>query len=175
MTIAGGGAVGCRLPRNSTPRIGSMNSRHYPCPAYAAARRQHGITLVELMVVMVIVAVLGMIAIPSYRQYSIRAQRTEAKTALLRLAANQERFYLQNNTYSSNLAALGFPGGVSENGVYTLNVPLANAQAFQATATPTPGGGVNGRDMTTDGECAQFNLNSQGLKTANPDPNNLCW
>ncbi|NIW24708.1 MAG: hypothetical protein GWN29_09170, partial [Gammaproteobacteria bacterium] len=38
------------------------------------------------MIVVVIIAVLGMVALPSYRQYSIRAQRTEAKTALLMLA-----------------------------------------------------------------------------------------
>lgn len=136
---------------------------------------QRGVTLIELMVVVVVVAILGMIALPSYRQYTIRAQRTEAKTALLQLATNQERFYLQNNTYTNNLAALGFPGGVSENGVYTLNVPVANAQTFQATATPTPGGGVNGKNMTSDAECAQFNINAQGLKTAAPDPNSACW
>ena len=138
-------------------------------------RRQHGVTLIELMLVVVIVAILGMVAIPSYRQYSIRAQRTEAKTALLRIATNQERFYLQNNTYTNNLAALGFPGGVSENGVYTLNIPVANAQTYQATATPTPGGGINGKNMTSDAECAQFGLNAQGLKTAAPDPNTACW
>jgi len=152
-----------------------MQPCHFPLAATLAGRRQHGITLIELMVVMVIVAVLGMVALPSYRQYSMRAQRTEAKTALLQLAANQERFYLQNNTYTNNLAALGFPGGVSENGVYTLAVPVANAQTFQATATPTPGGGVNGRNMVADVECAQFNVNAQGLKTALPDPDTRCW
>jgi type IV pilus assembly protein PilE len=152
-----------------------MNFSCYPLVSAATPRRQHGVTLIELMVVVVVIAILAMVAVPSYRQYSIRAQRTEAKTALLQLATNQERFYLQNNTYTNNLAALGFPGGLSENGVYTLNVPLANAQTFQATATPTPGGGINGREMTSDAECAQFNLNAQGLKTANPDPNNACW
>lgn len=152
-----------------------MQPRRYLLTAATAEQRQHGITLVELMVVMVVVAVLGMVALPSYRQYSMRAQRTEAKTALLQLAANQERFYLQNNTYTNNLAALGFPGGVSENGVYTLAVPVADPQSFQATATPTPGGGINGRNMTTDAECAQFSLTSQGLKTATPDPNTTCW
>ncbi len=136
---------------------------------------QTGVTLVELMVVIVIVGILAAVALPGYRQYTIRAQRTEAKTALLQLATNQARFYLQNNTYTNNLAALGFPGGTSEQGVYTLNVPLANAVTFQATAVPTPGGGVNGVDMTSDGDCALFSLNSQGVRAANPDPNTSCW
>ena len=63
-----------------------------------AKRRQHGVTLLELMAVVMVIGILGMIAIPSYRQYVTRAQRVEAKTALLRLQTNQERFYLANHT-----------------------------------------------------------------------------
>ena len=138
-------------------------------------RQSQGITLIELMVVVTVIAALGVIAIPSYRQYSMRAQRTEAKSALLQLATNQERFYLQNNTYSNNLAALGFPAGTTDKGVYTLNILVANANTFQAVATPTPGGGINGVDQTADVDCAQFTINAQGLRTALPDPNNQCW
>ena len=135
---------------------------------------QSGVTLLELMVVAVVIAVLGMVALPSYRQYSMRAQRTEAKTALLQLATAQERFYLQNNTYTANFAALNLTG-MSENSVYTLAIPLANAQTYQANAVPTAGGGVNGKDMTSDVECARFDITAQGLKTAQPDPNTVCW
>ena len=137
--------------------------------------QSQGVTLLELMVVVVIVGILGIIAIPSYRQYSMRAQRTEAKTALLRLATNQERFYLQNNTYTANLAALGFAAGVSDKGVYTLAVPVANANTYQATAVPTPGGGPNGRSQEDDADCTQFSINAQGVQTALPDPNTRCW
>ncbi len=134
-----------------------------------------GITLVELMIVVVIVAMLAMIAVPSYRQYTIRAQRTEAKSALLLLAINQERFYLQNNTYTNDLAVLGFAAGTSEKGVYTLTVPVANTNVYQATAVPTPGGGVNGTDQTADDDCATFSINAQGVRTATPDPDSRCW
>ncbi len=137
--------------------------------------QSQGFTLIELMLVVVIVGILGMIAVPSYRQYSIRAQRTEAKNALLQLANNQERFYLQNNTYTTDLAALGFLGGLSEKGVYTLAVPVANANVYQATAVPTPGGGLNGRDMTDDVDCAVFSINAQGVRAATPDPATRCW
>jgi len=140
----------------------------------AIRQPQRGVTLLELMIVVVVIAILGMIALPSYRQYSMRAQRTEAKTALLMLATAQERFYLQNNTYSANFAAMNLTG-MSENNVYTLNVGLANAQTYQATAVPTPGGGINGKNMDSDAECTQFGINAQGLKTALPDPNNACW
>lgn len=135
-----------------------------------------GVTLIELMIVVVVVAILGMIAVPSYRQYTLRAYRTEAKTALLKLQASQERWYLQNNTYSDDPVALGFAGGTSENGVYTLTITSENlAEGYKATATPTPGGGRNGISMTDDAECASFSVTADGLKSAEPDPKGRCW
>ena len=59
-----------------------------------------GFTLIELMIVIVVVAVLAAIAMPSYRQYVLRTHRTEAKRTLLNVAVAQEKFYLQNNTYA---------------------------------------------------------------------------
>lgn len=138
-------------------------------------RQPQGVTLLELLIVVVMIGLLGTIAVPSYRQYAMRAQRTEAKTALLRLAANQERFYLQNNTYTNNLAALGFPTGVSDKGVYTLAVPVADTNTYRATAVPTPGGGLNGVGMSADIDCALFSIDAQGVRAAAPDPDSHCW
>ena len=143
-----------------------------------ARRRMAGITLLELMAVVTIIGVLGMIAIPSYRQYTRRAHRTEAKTALLQLATNQERFYLQNRRYGTiaELAAANFPVE-SENQVYTIAITTTNGLAvdYTATATPVPGGGSNGVDQSDDSDCASFSINSQGLKSASPDAAGRCW
>ena len=57
-----------------------------------------GVTLTELMIVVVIVSILAMVSYPSYREYAARAKRNEAKACLLQVATQQERFYLQNNT-----------------------------------------------------------------------------
>jgi len=70
-------------------------------------RNQTGVTLLELMTVVVIIGVLTSIAIPSYRRYTLRAQRSDATAALLRIAAAQEKFYLQNNTYTTTVGAGG--------------------------------------------------------------------
>ncbi len=141
-------------------------------------RRAAGITLIELMIVVVVVAILGLIAVPSYRKYMIRAHRTEAKSALLRLQTNQERWYLQHNTYTDDPEVLGFPGGLSENGVYRLSIePAASGLAFGyvAKARPRPEGGANGVKMTDDDECAEFSITSDGLRRAAPDPMSRCW
>src|SRR5262245_49539702 len=61
--------------------------------------RQRGVTLIELLTVVIVVAVLASLSIPSYRRYLLRAQRSDGTTALLRLAAAQEKHYIQYGTY----------------------------------------------------------------------------
>ena len=67
-----------------------------------------GITLLELMIVVMVIGVLAAVAVPNYRDYSARARRAEATTALLQIATQQERYYLSNNTYTTDMSRLGF-------------------------------------------------------------------
>lgn len=122
------------------------------------------------MVVVVIVAILTLIAFPSYRAFVQRSQRTEAKEALIHLANNQERFYLQNNTFTGDLAALGFSVNTTENGLYELDIVEADQQGFVATASP-----ATGSRMTADDDCQQFGIDHAGNRTATPDPLGDCW
>jgi len=137
--------------------------------------RMKGVTLIELMIVIVIVAILASIAVPSYRNYVLRSHRVEAKTALLNLAAAQEKFYLQNNTYATNsLLTTAPPSGLglaatTENGWYTVAIANgANAAGFSATATATG-------TQTADGDCASFTINQLGVKSATGDKPTVCW
>ena len=141
-------------------------------PRPNATRAQRGMTLIELMVVVVIVAILASIAVPSYRQYVIRTHRVERKTALLNLAAAQEKFYLQNNTYADTgehddapPAGLGIPT-TTENGWYTVAIANgANAATFTATATATG-------TQAADTDCTSFSITALGVKTAT---STKCW
>ena len=136
-----------------------------------------GVTLIELMIVIVIVAILASIAVPSYRNYVLRTHRVEAKTALLNLAAAQEKHYLANNTYAANAAlstappaGLGLPGA-TENGWYTIAINAASTTAFSATATATGG-------QTADGDCATFTINALGVRSATNSggsASTVCW
>jgi type IV pilus assembly protein PilE len=134
-----------------------------------------GVTLLELMAVVMVIGILGIVALPSYRQYTMRAHRTEAKSALLQVATNEERYYLQNRSYgnAAQLTAAGFPT-TSEYGVYTIAVTTTNGWGndYTATATPVSGGGTNGVDMTADTHCASFSISSTGARTAT---NADCW
>ena len=72
------------------------------------------------------------LALPSYQQHVMRSHRGDAMSALMRLAKQQEKWYLQNNTYSSSLTDLKVPA--TENGYYTLSITAADADTFSATA-----------------------------------------
>lgn len=140
---------------------------------------QKGVTLVELMVVLVIVAILSAIAVPSYRQYSMRANRAEAHWNLLRLAAAQEKFYLQNNTYAEDDELSEAPpnglgiDATSESGYYTFSITAADATGFQAQAVAAGG-------QVDDTDCDVFGIDDTGVRYGGPGPlgtNNDpdCW
>jgi type IV pilus assembly protein PilE len=130
--------------------------------------RKHmsGITLIELMIVVVVISILAAIAYPNYQEFTARAKRNEAKAALLRLAINQERFYLNNNSFTLNLAELGFGSAITETGYYQIEVTAADTSNFSASATYLQGGS----EAT---KCLTFTINGRGAKTSDPETN--CW
>ena len=128
-----------------------------------------GITLLELMIVVVIIGFLTAIAYPNYREFVARAKRNEAKAALLQIATNQERFYLQNNTYTCDMTRLGFSAAadfVTESGTYTVNVTDCTADNFTAVADYNP-------SDAEEGKCNLFQINGRNVKTS--DPYTDCW
>ena len=145
-------------------------------------KTNRGFTLIEAMVVVVIIAIMASIGIPSYRQYMMRAQRADGTGALLRMASAQEKFYLQNNRYAgagemapAPPGGLGIPG--TEHGYYNLAVaPAAGglAQGYTATAI-VPGGSP----QVADTDCVSFTVNEQGVRTAldngGMDSSAECW
>ena len=128
-----------------------------------------GITLIELMIVVVIIGFMAVIAYPNYREFAARAKRNEAKAALLQIATNQERFYLQNNTYTCDMTRLGFSaaaGFVTETRSYTVDVTACDANNFTAQAV------YNNADAEA-GKCGTFLINGRNVKTSAPLGD--CW
>lgn len=125
---------------------------------------QNGITLIELLTVVTVVAILGAIAIPSYRNYVIRANRSDAKTALLWTAGALERCYTRNNTYDPSVAGCSVTlPKTSDNGYYQVTAaasgsPASWANGFTLTATPQ---GAQAKDTS----CANFVLDSRNART----------
>jgi type IV pilus assembly protein PilE len=101
---------------------------------------QQGVTLIELLTVVMIIGILASIAMPSYRQYMIRANRSEGKTALLFYSGALERCFTRYGKYDyDSTGAAGctvsFPQN-SENGVYQITAPTRAGSTFTLTAAP---------------------------------------
>ena len=129
-----------------------------------------GITLIELMIVVLIIGFMAVIAYPNYREFAARAKRNEAKAALLQIATNQERFYLQNNSYTCQMTRLGFPVDddfVTETGTYTVDIGTCTADNFTATAIFNVPGDPEAN------KCGTFQINGRNVKTSSPYTD--CW
>ncbi len=149
------------------------NNKHIKnCLGVARASTARGFSLVELMITVVILIIIASIAIPNYTDSIERMRRSEAMDSLLRIAAEQEKYFLQNNAYADALSDFnaGYPSS-SDNGYYTLAV-TNHASGFIAKATAT---GVQLKDDT----CREFVLDGSGARTAidskADDSTNLCW
>jgi type IV pilus assembly protein PilE len=130
-------------------------------------KKMRGVTLMELMIVVVIIGILTAIAFPNYREFVARAKRTEAKALLLEIAANQERFYLNANRFGS-VVELGYASPLkTDSGSYTVTIPVNDASDFTATAAYN----LTGNEL---GRCSSFTIDGRGNKTSTGSIGN-CW
>lgn len=145
---------------------------------------QGGFTLIEVMIVVVIVAILAAVAVPSYRDSIQKTRRADAREALTRIAAMQERFFFTNNSYTNSGAALGLnAAGDSVEGYYTIAVSTTPgtkdgqcgvAPCFLLRASPKATG-----PQAKDTKCAFFTLSHTGKRGALDSDNKVrtaeCW
>jgi type IV pilus assembly protein PilE len=132
---------------------------------------QQGMTLIELMIVLVILSILALIAYPLYEHQMMKGRRADAQTALLNAISQEELFFSNNMTYTTNFASLGI-SAASNRGWYTLTLGTCGAgipinSCVKVTATPTPGG-----MQEDDTVCSGLSITSRGVKSAS---NSICW
>lgn len=119
--------------------------------------RMNGFSLIELMIAVVVVGILAAVAMPSYRNYVMRAARAAAQTELLEMAGLQEKIYLNSNAYTASVTAaynstsaggLGKTGGQTSDGKYAFGL-AGTGQTFTLTATPVAGSAQAGDGCIT--------------------------
>ena len=135
-------------------------------------KKSNGFSLIELMIVIVIIGVLLSISVPAYNNYVQEARRADAHAALLDIAAREERFVAQNNTYTTDIssaAGLNLDRNTSAEEFYNMTVtPCAGGTIATCYVITATGVGSQAQD---DG-CTTITYDSAGTKsgaTAN------CW
>lgn len=126
-------------------------------------RTRAGFTLIELMIVLVVIAVLAGIALPSYREHVRRAARAEAKIILMENAQFMERNFTEAGRYDRDAsgASTVLPSTVApkDGGATNYSITLQAAQTTYALlAAPVAGGLMEGD------ACGALTLNQLGQK-----------
>lgn len=134
-----------------------------------------GMTLVELMIAVAIVAILAAIAYPSYQAQVRRGNRTDAKTELMEVAQELEKCYTRYGAYN-NGACTAFNlvtanNRLSERGKYRVQfvavVDPINQFLLQASLVA---------GQPPDPDCGMLTLDQSGLRgRSGTDTIARCW
>ena len=128
-------------------------------------KQARGFTLIEIMIVVVIIAILAAIAIPSYQSQLRKGRRADAQTFMSDIAQKQAQYLLDARQYAIDpnaIKTLGLVAPTSVSDYYTVTVVAgATTPSYAITAAP-----IAGKAQVKDGA---LTLDSTGLKQRN-DP-----
>lgn len=88
--------------------------------------RNHGFTLIELMVVVAIIGILAGIALPAYQDYTVRAQMVEGLTMTDAFKPRIAEFYQTTGRFPKDNAEAGLPDGKYMIGNYVKSMHIEN-------------------------------------------------
>jgi type IV pilus assembly protein PilE len=143
-------------------------------------KKQDGFGLVELLTVLVIISILAGLALPAYRDSVRKSGRTAAKGTLMDVALRQEQHFLNNRSYSANLAGLGLPDpyfvdktnetvtGTDTRRIYKITLANTSATSYDAVATAQ-------LDQAED-SCGNYTLKEDGTRQVSGSIGaSVCW
>ncbi|MEM9171235.1 MAG: type IV pilin protein [Pseudomonadota bacterium] len=148
----------------------SLPTRRGTVGAALNPSRMAGLTLVELLLVVVIVAILASIAVPGFQDQMMKTRRTDGKSMLLRTQQALERCYTRFSAYNDANCNVVLPANSNE-GFYIVSA-VGGINATNYTLQAVPQGA-----QAADGVCGVLRITSTGLQGSlgtNADANN-CW
>lgn len=124
-----------------------------------------GFTLLELMIVVVLVGIVTSYAFVSSSEHIKKSHRAEAKSLMLQVANQEERYYTENNAYGS-MTDIGNASATitTDSGNHQVTVAVAgDNMSYTITATP----------VNTDSECGNLTLTNTDVRGSSIAGN--CW
>jgi type IV pilus assembly protein PilE len=175
--------VQCKVANLS---IGVMKNAYVSAAVYCAEgevmafkkSRQHGMTLLELMIVLAIIGILATIAIPSFNDQVMKSRRAEARNALFDGQLKQAEYFANNLTY-------GWRGQIgtdefTANNYYRITVWKPDGEdfttGFEMRATPVSGEGQE-NDTLCSGSSSPlyFCVDETGVISTGDCAPQSCW
>lgn len=153
-----------------------MHRSTCPCPG-----RADGFTLIEMMIVLVILAILTAIAIPSYSNFIMRGRLMDAHAKMGDLRGQMERYFLDNRTYQDTTgtlcgiddAAINMTATYNADGGRSFDIACAAATptTYTITATGRAARGMGGFTFTVN----QANARATAAVPAGWTTSANCW
>jgi len=118
-------------------------------------KKQTGFTLLEIMVVVVLIAILAAIGLPSYNDYILRSRLGEAYANLSDMSTKLEQYFQDQRTYNGNPPPCTAGGTVANLPAatnarfFTISCSNLGASTYTVTATGSTGN-VVGFTFTVD-------------------------
>ncbi len=140
-------------------------------------KKQSGVSLLELMIVVAIIGILSAFAFPAYQQQVRDTRRAECSGSLTALGNAMERFFTVNSTYlgaADSGANTGAPAVFtttcpSDGGDATYNMTIQAATGSTYTLQATPIG------PQADDKCGSLTLSNTGRKDVTGQTSGVTW
>ena len=134
-------------------------------------RAAAGLSLLELMATVAILAIVAALALPIYSAYRSRAERTGAQADLLRCAQGMERHATATRSYALAVDTNGDGAGDASTGAVSANLCVATTTRYDITVQHADAAGFVLRAQAVDAAASDGTLELDGTGATRWDRN----
>jgi type IV pilus assembly protein PilE len=132
--------------------------------------RETGLTLIELLCVIAIIGILAAISYPMFAEQAAKGRRASARALMYEVLQHEERFYTENNTYTTSVVSLGLPSPLqTDQGTHSITL------AVGPTGDLTTSVSITGTAVVSDSKCTSLTLTSAHAQSGTGSQPAVCW